>query len=149
MAVYSEALARTASTTASLGTLLGGASPRRAKIQEIIIGSEATAADNPFLYLLQRCVVGSAAGSAVTPSAIDPGDTVAANISVLQNLTIEPTYTSGAVMLRLPLNQRATFRWVAQPGSEIVTPATQNSGVGFQTPTATAVAISATVWHNE
>jgi len=148
MPVYSTTMARTASTTASLGSLVAGASPRRGKIVEATIGSEATAADNPFLYLFQR-ITTAGTSTAVTPSAIDPGDTVAANAAGGQNYTIEPTYTAGLVMLRLPLNQRATFRWVAQPGNEIVWPATQNNGIGIQTPTATAVAISATVWHNE
>lgn len=148
MAVYSTTLARTASTTASLGQIVAGASPRRGFIQECIVGSEATAADNPFLYLFQR-VTTAGTSTAVTPSSIDPGDTVASNAVAGQNDTIEPTYTAGLVMLRLPLNQRATFRWVAQPQSPIVYPATQNNGIGIQTPTATALAISATVWHME
>lgn len=146
MAVYAVLLARTASTTASLGNIIAGASPRRNFWQEFVLGSEATAADNPFLYTLTRCTA-TGTGSAVTPVAIDPGDTVASNAAANQNMTIEPAV--GNIIFRLPLNQRATFRWVAQPGSELVGPATQNNGIIISTPTATAVAISSTVLFRE
>lgn len=148
MADYITALARTASTTASCGTIGAGATPRRGAIYEIEFSSEGTPADNVFLWVIQRCTA-LGTSTAVTPSTRDQADTVAANAAAGQNHTIEPTYTANLVMNRLALNQRATYRWVAVPGKELVYPATQNNGFGWATPTATAVAISLTVSHTE
>ena len=143
MANFAATLARTASTTASLGTVGCGSTAHRGKIYDFVLGSEASPADNPFLYLFQRCTA-LGTSTSVTPTALDSAD--AASLFVAgQNHTVEPTYTSGAVLERIALNQRATFRWVAAPGSELVWPATASNGIGIQTPTSSAVAISATV----
>lgn len=147
MAKYAATLARTASTTASLGTVGCSATLRRLRLVDIVVGSEGTPADNPFLYLAQRYTV-AGTSTAVTPKPYDFAD-VACSAAAGQNHTIEPTYTANEIMLRLALNQRASFRWVAAPGEEIVIPATSASGVGFQTPTSSAVAISATVIFDE
>ena len=52
-------------------------------------------------------------------------------MNVGENHTGEPTYTASEELLEYPLNTRATFRWVSTPGSEIVTPATNESGYGI------------------
>lgn len=148
MANYATMLARTASTSASLGSLNAPASSmRRIKLYDIVLGSEASPADNAFLYVIQR-ITTAGTSTAVTPSPIDPADAASA-MTAGQNHTIEPTYTAGLVMLRLPLNQRATFRWVAGQGGELVIPATASNGLGFQTPTSSAVVISATTHAQE
>ena len=49
-----------------------------------------------------------------------------------KNHTVEPTYTAIASLLDIALNQRATFRWVAAPGSELMAPATAANGIGLQ-----------------
>jgi hypothetical protein len=68
----------------------------------------------------------------------------------LENLTVDPTLTANAILLSLPLNQRASFRWVPAPGSELVTPATASNGLALRTPTAGGlVAITATVYVEE
>lgn len=141
-------LQRTASTTASVGSLTADAgTPRRTKTYELICGSEAAPADNAFLYQLQRC---TAAGTAtgVTPTALDPADAAALS-DFAQNHTVEPTYTASQFLLDLAINQRSTFRWLCSPGSELVTPATAANGYGIATPTATAVAITVTVLFEE
>lgn len=144
MANYAVTLARTASTSASLGNWnAASSSPRRNKTYDLMVGSEASPADNAFLYLVQR-ITTAGTSTAVTPSPIDPAD-AASGMTAGQNDTIEPTYTAGLVMLRIPVNQRATFRWVAGQGAELVVPATASNGLGIQTPTSSAVAISATV----
>lgn len=148
MGAYAVQLNRTASTTASLGTWGADATrPRRLKFTDFIFGSEASAADNPFLYIVQRCTA-LGTSTAVTPSPLDPAD-AATESDAGENHTIEPTYTAGLVLLAIALNQRATFRWVAAPYGELVTPATASNGLGIQTPTASAVAISATVHATE
>jgi len=57
------------------------------------------------------------------------------------NHTVEPTYTAGAFLLTVDLNQRATFRWVAPPGGELVTPATNANGAGVLNSVATALVV--------
>ena len=148
MGNYAVQMNRTASTTASLGTVGADATrPRRGKWYDLIFGSEASAADNPFLYIVQRCTA-LGTSTSVTPQALDPAD-AATESDAGENHTIEPTYTANAVLLAIALNQRATFRWVAPPGGELVYPATASNGLGVQTPTSSAVAISATVHYAE
>jgi len=142
MARYAIDFHRTASTTASLGTATADATrPRRAKWFDLIVGSEASPADNAFLYVLQRCTAAGTSTS-VTPSSLDPAD-AATESDAGENHTIEPTYTATLILLEIPLNQRATFRWVAAPGSELTVPATASNGIGIATPTSSAVAITA------
>ncbi len=144
MANYAVQANRTASSSASLGTWGADATrPRRLKFYDFIFGSEASPADNAFLYIAQRCTA-LGTSTSVTPSPLDPAD-AATESDAGENHTIEPTYTSGLVLLSIALNQRATFRWVAAPGGELVTPATASNGLGIQTTTSSAVAISATL----
>lgn len=148
MAKYAVELNRTASTSASLGTIGADATrPRRGKLYDIIFGSEASPADNAFRYIVQRCTA-LGTSTSVTPQALDPAD-AATEADAGENHTIEPTYTSNAILLAIGLNQRATFRWVAAPGGELVYPATASNGLGVQTPTASTVAITATLHFDE
>lgn len=148
MAAYATELNRTASTTASLGTIGADATrPRRGKWYDVIFGAEATPADNAFKYTIQRCTA-LGTSTAVTPQPLDPAD-AATEGDAGENHTIEPTYTANAILLAVGLNQRATFRWVASPGGELVYPATASNGLGVQTPTSSAVAITATIHHVE
>lgn len=144
MANYNVTLRRTASTTLSLGVINADATrPRRGEIYDLVFGSEAAAADNPFLYILQRCTA-PGTSTAVTPQPLDPAD-AATEADAGQNHTVEPTYTASALLLEIALNQRATFRWIACEGGRLVYPATASNGIGIQTPTSSAVAITGTV----
>lgn len=141
MACFAIDLQRTASTSASVGTMTADATrPKRMKLYDAILGAQGTVADNPFLYTFQRCTA-AGTSTAVTPQPLDPAD-AATEQDAGENHTIEPTYTAAAILLNIALNQRATFRWVAAPGSELVTPATAANGIGIQTPTAGAVAVT-------
>ena len=144
MARYAVELNRTASTTLSVGNVTADATrPRRGKLYDLAFGSEATPADNVFLWQVQRCTTaGTATG--VTPQALDPAD-AATEMDAAENHTVDPTLTANAILLSIPLNQRASYRWVAAPGGELIFPATASNGLAVRTPTATAVAISATV----
>lgn len=144
MANYAIPLTRTASTTASVGNVTADATrPRRGKIYDILVGSDASPADNAFLWRFQRCTTAGTSTS-VTPRPIDPGD-AATEMDAGQNHSGEPTYTANSSLLLLPLNQRATFRWVASPGGELVFPATASNGIGVETPSSSAVAVEATL----
>ena len=134
-------------TTSILG--LTSATTVRPRIFDLIMGSDATPADNAAKYVLQRYTAAGTATS-VTPQSIDPGDP-AALASAGKAHTVEPTYTANAIMLHWAQNQRATFRWVAAPMSEIVLPATAANGVGIQSITVagSAVNTNATILYEE
>ena len=138
-------LARTASTTLSLGTAAADATrPRRGELFDLILGSEAAAADNSFLYLVQRFTA-PGTNTAVTPQPLDPAD-AATEFDAGQINTVEPTYTANQVIERIALNQRATFRWQAvRDDCRPTWPATASNGFGIQTPVSSAVLISATL----
>lgn len=141
-------LRRTASATLSLGGINADATrPRRIEWYDVVMGSEAPAADNPFLYVFQRYTA-AGTSTAVTPQNTDPADATT-ECDAGENHTVEPTYTGGAILLEVPLNQRATFRWIATEGGRLITPATASNGLGIQTPTMTALAITATAYVNE
>lgn len=126
----------------TLGTAQADATrPRRLKWYDLIVGSEASPADNAFLYVMQRFTA-AGTNTAVVPSPLDPAD-AATEADAGENNTAEPTYTATLILLEIPLNQRATFRWVCSPGSELVSPATASNGIGIATPTFSAVAITA------
>lgn len=146
MGRYSAELNRTASATLGLGTIVADATTvRRMRFYDLALGSEAAPADNAFLWTVDR-VSGTPAGSAVTAQPLDPAD-AAALADVLEALTGNGTV--GVRLLSIPLNQRASFRWVAAPGSELGTPATAGNGIIIQTPTASTVAITGTVLFTE
>lgn len=148
MAGYAVEMNRTASTSLSVGNVVADATrPRRGKFYDLIFGSEASPADNPFLWQVQRCTTAGTSTS-VTPQALDPGD-AATESDAGENHTIDPTLTANAILLSIALNQRATFRWVAAPGGELVYPATASNGLAVRTPTSSAVAVTATVHYQE
>jgi len=100
----------------------------RPRVYDLLFGSDATPADNAGDYVLQRTTT-AGTSTAVTPQALDPGDP-AATATAGKAHSAEPTYTANAILLHFALNQRATFRWVAAPGGELVLPAAAN-GLGL------------------
>ena len=105
--------------------------PNRNYISEYIVGDEGTPADNVVLYTVQRCTA-LGTNTLVTATKLDIADRVAGALCG-ENHSAEPTYTSAEELAEFPLNTRATFRWVAGPGKELVTPATAASGLGWAT----------------
>ena len=120
-----------ASTDATALTIAAQSTAHRNWIYEIWFGNIGTPADQVSVYTVSRITAATttAAGTTVTPSLLDLADR-AAQSKCLENLTTEPTYTANQELMEVPLNHRATFRWVAAPGSEIVCPATSGDGIG-------------------
>lgn len=112
----------------------------RPKIYDIVVGNSATPADQAANLALKRHTAVGTAGSSPTPQALDPGE-VAALATLGAAHSAEPTYTAGASLLSISMNQRATFRYVCQPGYEFVAPATANNGLGLQLVAATATSV--------
>lgn len=134
MAKYAIEVNRTASTSASLGSVgaVSTTQARRGRVYDIILGAEATPADAALQWMVQRYTA-AGTSTAVTPKPLDLADAVFLG-QAGENHTAEPTYTAGEVMLSISLNQRASFRWVAAPGGELVYPATTANGFGLKTP---------------
>lgn len=149
MAKYAVELNRTASASLSVGSITSDATtPRRLKLYEMILGSEATPGDFAFLWQLQRCT-DAGTSTSVTPRPLDPAD-AAALFDSGENHTVDPTVSAGVILSSIPLNQRATIRWAALPGGEIVVPATASNGLAVRTPTAGAlVAVTAMLYVSE
>jgi hypothetical protein len=133
MAKYVADFQRTASTTGTLGSLgaVSTTQARRGKVYDIMFGSEATPADAAILWAVKRYTA-AGTSTAVTPVSLDPADAAFLG-QAGENHTIEPTYTAASFLLNIPVNQRATFRWIAAPGGEMVYPATTANGLGIDT----------------
>jgi hypothetical protein len=99
---------------------------RRQKVYDLLIGTNGTPADNYMEFDLSRQTADGTA-TAVTPTPLDPADGAMAGSSKA-NYTAEGTITAASSCFYIGLNQRASYRWVAAPGSEIVTPATNLAG---------------------
>lgn len=106
-------------------------SPRRGKVYDILVGTNGTPADNYMEYDISRQTA-SGTASVITVNALDPAD---ANFTSLAaaNATGEGTITANSSVFYVGVNQRASYRWVAAPGSELVFPATANNGFAQRT----------------
>ena len=122
-----------ASTDATALTIAAQSTVHRNSIYEIWFGNIGAPADLVSVYTVSRITAATttAIGTTVTPTLLDMADR-ASQSKCLENCTTEPTYTANQELLEVPLNHRATFRWVAAPGGELITPATNNFGVGFK-----------------
>lgn len=141
MAKYSLDITRTtASTTLALGIFQATATnPRRLKVYELNFGSDDTASDDNFKYVVDR-VTGDgslAGGTARTPRALDDADPASFFDAQDTAISTNPTIGNRAYPGKT-LNQRASHRWVAAPGSELVCAATNNVGFAVLTPSASA-----------
>lgn len=123
---------RTASTSLSLGTMVADATrPRRLFVHDLMFGCEATPADAALLWTVAR-VTAAGTSTAVTIAYLDPGDS-ATEYDAGENHSIDATITTNTNLLNIPLNQRATFRWVAAPGFELAMPQTASNGFSVKT----------------
>ena len=100
----------------------------RARLREVIVGSDDTPADVAYELTCQRTTAAGTA-TAVTPTALDAG-APAAYLTCGKNHTAEPTYTASTELLTLQSNLRTSQRWVAAPGFELIIPATNLAGIG-------------------
>ena len=103
---------------------------RRGKVYDVLIGTNGTPADNYLQWDISR-MTADGTGTAVTPVALDPAD-VAALATAKNNYSAEPTITAGSSLFNVGVNQRASYRWVAAPGSELLFPATANNGLALR-----------------
>jgi len=130
---------------------LESAATIRPGIYEFIVSAGATPGDLATIFHLERFTAAGTEGSGFTPYELDPAD---AGLELSDYGTglysVEPTYTAGAIMYKFSMNQRATYRWVASPGSSLISPATAASGTGLQSQSSGGVVVhEATMLHEE
>lgn len=139
----------TASATLPLLTVTGAATIRP-MIYDYMISGNATPADNYGDYTWQRATTAGTAGSSFTPLPLDPADPASLASSGLAVFSGGPTLTASTFLGRVAVNQRATFRWVAAPGSELKIPATANNGLALMCLTTnSAFAVDLSVYYSE
>src|SRR5882724_6539147 len=124
------AVGNSSATTASFG--VGGY--RRGKLYDILIGTAGTPADNYFEFDVALITLGTTpagilntlVSSLSSNFALDPADTTfVAAIEI--NSTAEFGITANTEKWYLGINQRASYRWVCAPGSEILYPAASSN----------------------
>jgi|SRR3990167_1580782 len=114
-------------TYKTLISIVGAESaPRRGKIYDLLVGTNGTPADNYMEWIVSRVTVPST-GTVVTSLPLDAAD-AAILAKIVANSTTEGTVTAGSDLFYVGVNQRASYRWVAAPGSELVWPATSCAG---------------------
>lgn len=99
---------------------------RRIKVYDLLVGTNGTPADNYIEWDVSRSTT-AGTGTSATPLPLDPADAASLSLS-LANMTVEPTVTAASDVFYVGVNQRASYRWVAAPGSELVAPAVATNG---------------------
>ena len=135
--------------TASVRTIIAvmaTTTVRRVKVYDYIVGNEDTPADNVFIHQILR-QTSDPIGASVTPEPLDEADAAAVAVG-LDTITADGIIGAPPLM-QFALNARATFRWVAAPGSEFVGPATDNSGLTGAIELAATADFSAPILYEE
>ncbi len=92
----------------------------------------ASPSDNLLSVRLHRFVTADGAGTARVPNPLDPADGVCVATGLVNHTTEPTTYsTDEEVLGAFGQHMRASYRWVAAPGKEIVVPDTASVGVGL------------------
>jgi hypothetical protein len=123
-------LTTTYKTLVQITAATGATTLRRAWIYDVMVGVDGTPADNVINWIVNR---NTSVGTATThvPTPLETGD-AAALITGRVNHTIEPIVTDQTGLIQIAVNQRASYRWVAAPGGELVVPATDVTGIGVR-----------------
>jgi len=100
------------------------------KIHQMILGSDAPPADIATRYDAYRHTTAGTGGTAVLEKPTDP-QSAAASCNLRGGTMTEPTYEAD-FLLELPLNQRATFTWISNPGRELRTVVGTANGIGVR-----------------
>jgi hypothetical protein len=128
--------------TAATATLTNG------RIIDLDFGASGTPADNYMEYDVSRQTA-AGTSTAATPVPLD-GASRAAGIVGSVNFTAEGTITAASSVLYIPVNQRASYRWVAVPGSELVIPGTNLAGFAIRARSAAYTGtVGITAFHTE
>ena len=109
----------------------------RAFVYEFEVGTDGlpNSTDCAVVWEVHRFATAIGTGNAGTITTLDSADSTLDTSVVTVNHTIEPTtMTTQTALFSLAANQRASYRWVVNPGGpgELVVPATNLSGLAFE-----------------
>lgn len=107
-----------------------GSATVRIALYDLTIGSAATPADAAIEWNVDRSTSVGTGGTALTEVSLDPFSPTASGAAIGTSFTGDPTLAA-TPFLNIPVNQRATFRWVAAPGSELWSTASANNGIAL------------------
>ena len=121
--------------------------PRRQKIYDYMVGAGVEApSDSNHAQQLLRVTADPASAAVVTPDPLDPAD----QASLMVGFDTVVTDAAGTqLVMDIGLNFRASYRWVAAPGSEIVVAATDNLGIAGRLGAASTALFHATLLAEE
>lgn len=117
---------------------------RRGKVYDILVGTNSAPADNYLEFDLTAITLGTTPSGITTTlissfssfMGLDPADTTFTS-AIQINSTAEVGISVNFEKWYVGVNQRASYRWVAAPGSEMLFPAassgTGNNGVALRT----------------
>lgn len=100
----------------------------RIKVYFASWASSATADASARIYLARTTTLGTR--TSVTPKPLDFDDPASTAVAG-ENNTVEPSYTSGEILVDMSGHQRAGCVWYAPPDGELVIPKTANYGIGM------------------
>jgi hypothetical protein len=134
--------------SAVIGLTGANANPRRFKIYDLLIGTNGTPADNFIEWDISRVTLASTTTSA-TPQPLDLADAASVTTTTV-NSSQFGTITANSQVFYLGANQRASYRWVASPGGELVSPATSSAGFQLRARSgAYTGTVTATIYYDE
>lgn len=132
---YQTLLAVSASSGNTTGTNSNVSSLRRGKIYDLLVGTAGTPADFSYEWEVVRATVGTtltwlgSLSSVSSGGALDIADPGFASFA-LNNSSAETNVAALNPLWYVGINQRASYRWVAAPGSELVWPAQSSATAG-------------------
>jgi len=139
-------------TTTYVGSILGVGSSttilKRGKVYDVLIGTNGTPADNAVEWDISRVTTMSTA-TVITPQPLDTANSAAVSVCTANSTTM------GTIAIQnlwyVGVNQRASYRWVAAPGSELVWPATSSNGVQLRarSPGYTSTVTGSWMWQEQ
>ena len=118
----------TADTTISVET--GG---DRFRVYDFTSGFDlASPSDGLFVIAADRFgTTDDGLGTAEVPAPLDQSEIVFAGNCIVDHTTEPNAYLADSTLWTIAQHMRATYRWVAAPGKELVMPTTANTGIGF------------------
>jgi len=127
-------------TATKTGTAVVGGTTVRPRLYECLIGNAQAPGDVAGLYGITRFTAAGTPASTPVPQPVDPADVACVCTSGITH-SAEPTYAAQD-LCQIPINQRGTHRWIANPGFELIAPAVASNGLGQRLVSAVASALA-------
>jgi len=128
-ATYQSLIAVAPSTGNNANAFSNPSALRRGKIYDLLVGTAGTPADFSYEWEMVRVTalttpteLGSIS-SVSSGGALDTADAAFSTFAFMNSSTETNLATAGGQLWYVGINQRASYRWVAAPGSELVWPA--------------------------